>query len=137
MLFWRVLLAMLIFGVIYIGSTYVIRKYFQVEHLSWWSYDHINDEHKRLDWAIRIIAVVLMIIGFIVNLSRGIENELWFFQPWFILFVTILIGQFLRAYMEKKYIENENYYKASVAEAFVLIVVLFITYQTKFYGLLF
>lgn len=134
---WRLLLIMLIFGVLYGGSTYVIREYFKVDHLSWWSYNHINNEHKRFDWALRRIAIVLIIIGSIVNLSRDIENELWFFQPWIIVFAMSVLGQFLRAYMEKKYIENEKYYKASVAEAFVLLIVLFITYQTNFYGLLF
>lgn len=83
------------------------------------------------------MAIILIIIGTIVNYSRGINDELWFFQPWVILFAMIIIGQFLRAYMEKKYVENENYYKASVSEGFVLIVVLFITQQTNFYGLLF
>ena len=134
---WRLLLIMLIFGVLYGGSTYVIREYFKVKHLSWWRHNYINDEHKRFDRLLRAMAIILIIIGTIVNYSRGINDELWFFQPWVILFAMIIIGQFLRAYMEKKYVENENYYKASVAEAFVLLIVLFITYQTNFYGLLF
>lgn len=132
----RLLAILLIFGVLYIGSTYIIREYFKVEHLSWWSYNFINDKHKRYDMALRTLSVILIIIGYIVNLSRGIENELWFFQPWSIIFALIILGQFLRAYMEKKYIEDKNYYKASIAEAVALIVILFITYQTNFYGLM-
>lgn len=133
----RFLLIMLIFSVLYGGSIYLIRRYYQVKHLSWWRHNYINDEHKRFDRLLRAMAIILIIIGTIVNYSRGINDELWFFQPWVILFAMIIIGQFLRAYMEKKYVENENYYKASVSEGFVLIIVLFITQQTNFYGLLF
>lgn len=136
MFFWRFLLVMLIFGVMSAGSTYLIRKYFKVESLSWWSHNYVNDEHKRFDQMLRTISVVWIIIGTIVNISRDVNNQLWYFQTGIIVFIMIVLGQFLRAYMEKKYKENENYYKASIIEAFVLIIILFITYQTNFYGLL-
>lgn len=132
----RLLAILLIFGVLYIGSTYIIREYFKVEHLSWWSYNFINDRHKRLDVTLRGVAVVFILVGYVVNLSRSIENQLWFFQPWSIVFTMIILGQFLRAYMEKKYIKDKNYYKATIAETIALIVLLFVTYQTNFYGLL-
>ena len=136
MLFWRFVLIMLIFGVMSAGSTYLIRKYFKVESLSWWGHNYVNDEHRRFDQMLRTISVVWIIIGTIVNISRDVINQLWYFQTGIIVFIMIVLGQFLRAYMEKKYKENENYYKASIVEAFVLIIILFITYQTNFYGLL-
>lgn len=114
----------------------MIREYFKVEHLSFWSYNHINDKHKQYDIALRAIAIILIFIGYVVNLYRGMGNELWFFQPWVIVFTLIILQQVLRAIIEKQYIENENYYKATVVEAVILAIILLITYQTNFYGLL-
>lgn len=135
MFFWHLLLILLIYGVLILGSTYVIRRYFKVEQHSWFSHHFVNDKHEQIDKFIRNFSVILILIGAVINISRDLGNELWYFEPWNILFGSILVGLIFRAIMEKQFVENKNYYKATIAETMVYALVIFISYQTNFFGI--
>jgi hypothetical protein len=48
----------------------------------------------------------------------------WFLQPWFIIFIFIVVSETTRAVMERKYAENPNGYKLTISQIiFVLYII--------------
>ncbi|MCM3708007.1 MULTISPECIES: DUF4181 domain-containing protein [Cytobacillus] len=102
-----------------------LRKWLKVEKKKFFSYNHINDKHKKVDWTIRIGFVVTILSGGIFNMTRDPMEWLWFFEPWFLLFVFIGVSESARAFMEWKYAENRRSYIVTLINlAFVLILLL-------------
>lgn len=113
---------------------FVIRKLLGVERKKWFSYNHINERHKKLDWSVRIIFMSLFLISYymIDNDTFGIP---WYFETWFILIVFLITTELLRTYMEWKYAENKRDFVATLAEMLFMISIVFLTITTDFFGL--
>ncbi|PIJ98734.1 DUF4181 domain-containing protein [Lysinibacillus sphaericus] len=41
---------------------FVIRKLLGVERKKWFSYNHLNERHKKLDWSVRIFFISLFFL---------------------------------------------------------------------------
>lgn len=128
---------LVVFGLL-IAFSFIIRKIFNVEQSKIFSNTYLNNLHRNIDWIIRILAVISMIIGAIINHSRGYNNSLWYLEPISILLVTLLITNLLKVIMEKKHDENPNAYKATLAEMLftLLVLVLLTIFYTNFFGIL-
>ena len=112
----------------------VMRKLLKVEKKKVFSYNHVNEKHSKVDWTIRITIIVLMIIGFFVNVSRLPMDSIWFFETWFMLLILIIGTEVARAVIEWKYAENRNAYKFTVFQLIFILILLFILYWTNFFG---
>ncbi|QPQ31048.1 DUF4181 domain-containing protein [Lysinibacillus sp. JNUCC 51] len=112
---------------------FVIRKLLGAERKKWFSYNHINERHKKLDWSLRIIFICLFISSYymIDNDTFGIP----FFKTWFILIVFLITSEMLRAFMEWKYAENKRDFVATIAETMFMISIVFLVITTGFFGL--
>ncbi|QHJ69124.1 DUF4181 domain-containing protein [Planococcus halotolerans] len=130
---WMLMMATVILSVIVFNA--IMRKLLNVERQKFFSYNHINEKHKKVDWTIRISTVVVLLLGFAINSTRNPTDWFWFFQPWNILLLFLISSQTAKAIMERKYAENRNRYKVTIGET-VFILALFVSlYLTDFWGI--
>ncbi|KHF39347.1 DUF4181 domain-containing protein [Halalkalibacter okhensis] len=113
----------------------IMRKWLKVEKKKFLSYNHVNEQHKKIDWIIRVLTIVVILLGYVITLMRGPTEMIWFLQPWFILFVFIVVSEMVRAVMERKYAENPNAYKFTISQLIFLLILFFTLYKTGFFGL--
>ncbi|MED3804110.1 DUF4181 domain-containing protein [Lysinibacillus xylanilyticus] len=113
---------------------FVIRKLLGVERKKCFSYNHVNERHKKLDWSVRIIFILFFISSYymIDDDTLGIP---WYFETWFILIVFLITSEMLRAFMEWKYAENKKDFVATIVETVFMISIVFLVITTGFFGL--
>lgn len=110
-----ILLLLLIIAVINLFG-YFTRKLLGVERKHWFSYNHINKQHRIVDWTVRILFVVLYIIFAFYTLGNDMVDIPWYFETWFIILIFVFVSETVRAVMEWKYDENRKAYVATVIE---------------------
>ncbi len=87
----------------------------QADKKKWFSYNHINDFHKKWDWILRFCPVPALLICYIF----------FTYQP---LILPVVIGIFIviqagfQAYVEWKYTDNPSNYKATLIEMVMIII---------------
>ena len=115
-------------------SNAVLRKVLNVEKRKFFSYNFVNDLHKKGEWIIRISFVLIFVaIG-----TFEVYNS---FTPYFI-YALIAFGIILsgfRAIIEKKYAENPRDYLYTLSEtgfAFIIIFVMIILVLPEYMALL-
>lgn len=133
--FWlKLILLLVIIGLLIFSFSAIMRKVLKVEKKKPFSHNHLNALHKKIDWTIRIIFIVAMIVGYIINISRQPLNSILFFEPYFLLFMLIFLTEVVRAVIERKYADNRNAYILTIVElAFITILWLSI-FITDFFG---
>lgn len=133
---WKWLLLMAVVILSLMAFNFITRRIFKVERQKLFSYNHINEKHKKVDWTIRLSTIALLIIGFAINSTRNPTEWFWFFQTWFILLLFIFSSQTAKAIMERKYAENRNRYKVTISESVFIMFIFLTLYLTDFWGLL-
>ncbi|MGE8037139.1 DUF4181 domain-containing protein [Lysinibacillus sp. NPDC093692] len=114
---------------------FVIRKLLGVERKKWFSYDYVNERHKKLDLSVRIIYLSLVFISSYYKFNNDNVRITWYFELWFIIIVFLVTSEMLRAFMEWKYAENKKDAVATIAEMMFMISIVFLTIKTDFFGL--
>jgi len=114
---------------------FVIRKLLGVERKKWFSYHHLNERHRKLDWSLRLITILFLISSYYMIDNNKVEI-LWYFKTSFIIIVFLIASELLRAFMEWKYAENKRDFVATIAEMMFMIGIVFLTITTDFLGLL-
>ncbi|WP_052124095.1 DUF4181 domain-containing protein [Ureibacillus manganicus] len=117
----------------------VVSRWLGVKKKSLFSYQHVNDRHKKIEWAIRITFIIFIVIGTFVNIHREPSETLWFLETWNILIVFIVIVDLLQAFMEWKYVENKKVYISTLIQLgffVVLLLLLFVLIMNNFFGLI-
>ncbi|MFP3847055.1 DUF4181 domain-containing protein [Priestia filamentosa] len=114
----------------------IMRKWLKVERKKLFSYNHVNEKHKKIDWTMRMITIASILLGFIINMSRASTDWFWFLQSWVVLFIFIVVSETVRAVMEKKYAKILNAYKLTISELLFVLILFFILFKTDFFGLL-
>ncbi|MHA6250458.1 DUF4181 domain-containing protein [Oceanobacillus sp. CAU 1775] len=137
--FWgRLILLLAIVGLLLFTFNFVMRKILKVERPEFFSYNHINDKHKRIDWTIRISFFILLLLGFTINVMREPHEIIAIFEPYNLLVFFIVASEGVRAYMEWKYAENRNAYIFTISQlvfAIILLITFFIIIDnTNFFG---
>lgn len=114
----------------------MLRKWLNVEKRSFFSYGHVNDKHKKMDWTVRIIGIALLFIGFFINnFIRDPYDPIWFWETYIVLFVIIIATEIVRIIMEKRYAENRNAYILSTIQLVIGAILLITVLMTNFFGL--
>ncbi|WP_282173320.1 DUF4181 domain-containing protein [Cytobacillus firmus] len=113
-----------------------LRKWLKVEKKKFFSYNHINDKHKKVDWTIRIGFLVAILGGGTFNMTRDPMEWLWFLEPWFLLFVFIGVSESARALMEWKYAESRRAYMVTILHLVFVLVLLLTVINTDFFWML-
>lgn len=113
----------------------IMRKILKVKKKKLFSYNHMNALHEKIDWTIRIVFIVAIIVGSIVNISRLPSDPILFLEPYILLFALIFITEIVTAIMEWKYSENKNAYILTTSQLVLLAMLLLSMYLTDFFGL--
>lgn len=115
----------------------LMRRYLKLEKRKLFSYAHINEKHKKIDWIIRIIFLIAVIISyFSITRNSDFFGGLWYFIPWFLLVAHIVLSEVIRAFMEWKYAENPKAFIFTITQLIFTFVLLLIMVYTNFFGLL-
>ena len=113
----------------------IVRRILKVEKKKMFSYNHLNERHKKIDWTIRIAFVVVMIVGAIINSTRFPLNPILFLEPYFLLIMLTFSTEIVTAVMEWKYAENRNAYIFTVLQLLFIALLLLSMFLTDFFGL--
>ncbi|MER2192240.1 MAG: DUF4181 domain-containing protein [Solibacillus sp.] len=114
---------------------YTVRKLLGVGRKKPFSYHHMNQKHKKLDWSVRIVFIIIAVF---IHLSTENNTEFdtpWYFQIWFITVIFLIVSELLRAFMEWKYAENRKAFLATILELLLVISIIILTITTNFFGI--
>ena len=114
---------------------YAVRKLLGVDRRKWFSYNHINERHKRLDWSVRIVFVIYLFFVFLYTANNIEVGTPWYFQTWFIVIIFLIISELIRAFIEWKYVENKKAFIATFLELCFAISIIILTITTNFFGI--
>lgn len=104
--------------VIFIVNT-ILRKTMGVKRKPFFSYGHVNEKHQKIDWSIRILMVLAILVSAIFALGS---------LQIYMLFIFIIFGgaqEIVRAVMEKKYARNPKDYLFTLIRFPLAIMVIF------------
>ncbi|WP_282141601.1 DUF4181 domain-containing protein [Cytobacillus oceanisediminis] len=113
-----------------------LRKWLKVEKKKFFSYNHINDKHKKVDWTIRIGFLVILLTGYVINMKRYPLEFIWYLEPAVLLIAFIILSETARAFMEWKYAENRKAYLVTIFHLAFVLFLLFIVIKTDFFWML-
>lgn len=101
-----------------------LRKVFNIEKVKkeLFSYNHINDLHKKLDWAIRITSPIVLIIIVYWIIFRDYSVNIFLIA----LIITSGIDYAVRAFFEWRYTQNPKQSILTISEIFILVLVLIV-----------
>ena len=134
---WLTLLLLLaIVMLLFLLFNAVMRKWLQVEKKKLFSYNHINEKHKKMDWTIRVVFLVVLLLGNFINVTREPMEWFWFFETWFLLIVFIVVSETVRAVMEWKYAVNKKDYIFTISQLIFGVLLILTVIQTNFWGLI-
>ena len=57
----KLILLLAIILILFFVFNTIMRKWFKVDKKKFFSYNHVNEKHKKVDWTIRIITVVIIL----------------------------------------------------------------------------
>lgn len=134
---WLALLLLLaIVMLLFLLFNAVMRKWLQVEKKKLFSYNHVNEKHKKMDWTIRVVFLVVLLLGNFINVTREPMEWFWFFETWFLLIVFIVVSETVRAVMEWKYAVNKKDYIFTICQLIFGVLLILTVIQTNFWGLI-
>ena len=114
----------------------VMRNWLKIEKKKLFSYNHINEKHKKIDWTIRIVFLASLLLGYFINVLRDPMEWFWFFETWFLLIVFIVVSETVRAVMEWKYAVNKKDYIFTISQLIFGVTLILIVIYTNFFGLI-
>ncbi|MDO6654630.1 DUF4181 domain-containing protein [Anaerobacillus sp. 1_MG-2023] len=132
----KVIIMMTVAGFALYFINKALRKRLKVEKKPIFSYNHVNELHKKWDWGIRISFIVVLIISFVVTIYRGFHDPIWYLQTHNLLFVFIIASEAVRVIMEKKYAANRNDYIFTSIQLALIIIFLTSMFSTNFFGII-
>ncbi len=132
---WKLILLMFILAVAWTIFDAIARKLLKVEKRKFFAAHHVNEKHKRIDWLISLVAIVCVIIGLAINITRDPMEWFWFWEPWFIMLLFLAATQIVKAIMERKYAENADMYKVTISNTVFISIMFLSLFMTDFWGL--
>lgn len=114
----------------------LMRKWLKVKRPKMFSHNHVNAEHKKIDWIVRGVFVALIVLGGVININRLPGEPIVFLEPWVLLLSLVIISEIIRAIMEKKYAENPNAYIFTLSQLAFILILLISIFPTNFWGIL-
>ncbi|WP_179884983.1 DUF4181 domain-containing protein [Bacillus sp. AFS015802] len=135
--FWiKAFLFLAIYGLLIFLFNAGMRKVLNVKRKKVFSYHHLSEKHKKIDWTIRIIAAIFIIVGGFYNtFTLGPERKVWYLESYVLLFAFVSVSESVRAAFEKRLSDNPNDYKFTLSQLAFLTVTLLLFYTTEFFGI--
>lgn len=135
-IFWiKLFLSIGIFAFLLFVFNSLMRKYLKVEKRKIFSYNHVNEKHRKIDWTIRISFVIITLTPhfFIIrNISKNISQNIWYPEIWFSILVFFIISEMVRAFMEWKYAENQKAYIFTISQLIFILILQWVLFSANF-----
>lgn len=120
------LIVLIAFALITVAKLF-LRKVFNIEKVKreFFSYNHINDLHKKIDSTIRITSTIVLIIVLYWVISRDYSVNIFLIT----LIITSGIDYMVRAFFEWRYTRIPKQAILTISEMFILVLVLILIIQ--------
>ncbi|TWT13213.1 DUF4181 domain-containing protein [Planomicrobium sp. CPCC 101079] len=109
-LLWRIIAYLTMVGIIVFLVNSLLRKLLNVKRKQVFSYNYVNDFHKKGDRLIRVLSVLAIFLLLIFNMDPI------FLSLIMVSLVSGILQDGLRAVLEKRYAENQNDYLFTLAQ---------------------
>ncbi|MFE8697609.1 DUF4181 domain-containing protein [Cytobacillus sp. FJAT-53684] len=132
--FLKLILLIAIIILVFVLFDIFMRKLLKVEKKKFFSYNHVNEKHKKIEWMIRITFVVILFGFYIYSMSDPVGGFLYLqFVP-IAMLIFILVTETLRAFMEWKYAANKKAYIVTVSQLVFASILVISMFTTDFFG---
>lgn len=114
---------------------FIMRKVLHVERRKFFSYNHMNESHKKGDRVKQTASIIAIVLVWIIMINN---RDLVEKSPWILLGVTVgfgVIQEGFRALMEWKYKQGQNDYLYTIYQLVFILAVLYVTLKTEGFGL--
>lgn len=117
-----------LFIVLMIGGSWLInwmlRKQFNIEKEKnvWFSYNHINSLHKKVDWGLRIVTMLVILVMLYLIMYK--EYDFGFYILAWVAFMVI--DALVKAFFQWKYSDEPKRWILTVVDMTYLVVVLLV-----------
>lgn len=130
----KLIVVMIISSSVIFTFNTVMRKYLKVEKRKSFSYNHVNEKHKKIDWIIRIsFVIILLITGLFI--PRNLNESIWYLDVWFLILTFLVVSEIVTAFMEWKYADNRKAYIFTISQLiFSLIIMLSVIACSSFFN---
>lgn len=123
-IFWmKVIVVVAVMAILSVVFNTVMRKYLKIEKRKAFSYDHVSEKHKKIDWIIRISFVIILITTHFF-ITRNLIESIWYLETWVLLLVYIVVSEIVRAFMQWKYAENRKEYIFTISQLIFLLIIM-------------
>ncbi|AQS53595.1 hypothetical protein BW727_101228 [Jeotgalibaca dankookensis] len=112
-------LLILIVGMLLLSFIFnsIMSKFLKVEKRKILSYDYVNKTHMKIDWVLRIVLVIILIIYLFYTFNDPYKDDFfWRTLPLKVSLLSIAIPELTRAFMEWKYAENRKAYVLTISQ---------------------
>lgn len=119
-------LAVIILFAIVSVVKFLLRKAFKIEKVKrkFFSYNHINESHRKVDKWLRIITAITHIVLALLMLNKGLIN-LYLFG----LITLLSLDYVVRAFFELRYSDHPKQAILTLAEMFLMLTAVIIVFQ--------
>ncbi len=136
--FWlKPLIVLILFLIILYVFQVVMSKLLKVENKSFFSFKSpvlVNEQHKKIDRIIRFTFVSIFLLGLMIFLMRVPIPDILFLQPYFLIFLFVVVSESVRAFIEWKYASNRNDYIFTISQLLFMSVVVLLIFSTNIFG---
>ena len=134
-IFWQKLVFLIvILSLSFFIFNLIMSRWLKVEKRKLFSHNHVNDKHKKIDWTIRIIFIIFMILGSFINATRDYTERIWFLERWCFLLGLTILAEAIRAFMERRYADKKNAYIFTLSQLLFGMIVVISILTTNFWG---
>lgn len=127
-MFWlKVGISIFILFIIISGLNFFLRKVFRIEKekKSIFSYNHINDLHKKVDWSVRIGTMIASLVVLYLVFYKEFPVTLYL-----VLLVLVIMADYLvRTIFEWKYSQNPKQAILTISEMALIVIALIVVFQ--------
>ena len=116
---WRMAIFLIGTAVVIFIVNAILRKLLGVKRKSLFSYNHINETHRKIDWGIRLF----MLSGILLSAIFAFESFHFYMLLIFLIFGAV--QEIVRAAIEKKHAENPKDYLFTLIQLPILYAVIF------------
>lgn len=117
--FWIELIKILSVVILLVGVIPAVFRYrMGASKKKWFSYNHINEFHKKVDWTLRIVFAISLIISGILFISQP-------FITYIVLGFFTLTQIGVQAYIEWRFSDNRKDFQVSLIQLTLTVITLF------------
>ncbi len=114
--------------------SFLMRNFLNVEKRKAFSYNHVNEKHKRIDRIIRTSFIIILLITQIFIIARVIKEPTWYLKTPSLIIIFSVASGIVRAFMEWKYAENRKEYIFTISELSFTLILVLILLSTNFFN---